>query len=183
MLVLIKLDPVSPLITPDVRPIGVGNCKRRSWLSTFMEDRSGELSETFESQQMKSGMQKLYTSVDVHCSHPEHHHYVAGTIDIKNTYQETDRAGMLRAIKEHHQWRKIYKTIWVMGDDVPHMHALSSMSIRYCLIMDVYKQGDPPATVTCVLHDSPFGRCVVGSLYFSRMMTILWGLFRMYIMS
>ena len=112
-----------------------------------MEDRSEELSETFKPQQMgvgvKSGMQKSYASIDIHCSHPQHRHHVVGTIDIKNAYQETERAGMLRAIKAHPQWRQIYKTIWAtMSPACIIKHVNQVLSDNGCI------QGDPPATAT-----------------------------------
>ena len=72
--------------------------------------------ETLQPQQfavgVKSGMQKMYTAINIHTSHPAHKHHVVGGIDIKNAYQEIERAEILKAIDSNPRWRHLYPVVW-----------------------------------------------------------------------
>ena len=71
---------------------------------------------TLSPQQMavgvKSGMQKMYTAIDIHVKQPVHRHHVVGEIDISNAYQEIERAPMLVSILNHPSWSVLYPVVW-----------------------------------------------------------------------
>ena len=116
MVALIKDKTRRNTHTPDVRPIGVGSCKRRAWLSQLMADHNESLASAFMPQQMavgvKGGMQKMFTGLKIHTEFPAHKHHVVGAIDISNAYQEIERASLLREVKSHGVWKRFYKTLW-----------------------------------------------------------------------
>lgn len=76
MVALIKKEASTPADVPDVRPIGVSNCRRRAWLTELPHTHAPTCGRTLQLQQMavgvKAGLQKLYTAINIHTSHPAH---------------------------------------------------------------------------------------------------------------
>ena len=118
MVALIKAEAESRDAAPDVRPIGVGDCQRRAWLSQLMHEEKDMLRETLYPQQVSVGVPVpdgqllIHTSVNLHMSLPEHTHYVVGEVYISNAYNELCWAAMLQEVSAHLKWRKLYRTLW-----------------------------------------------------------------------
>ena len=111
MVALIKSLSSQPGGTPDVRPIGMGGCKRRAWTSRLFRDSDVAFKKTFWPVQVavgvKAGVQKLYMASQEHMrAHPSH---VLLKLDFTNAYNTVWRAAVLKACYDEPKWRHLYR--------------------------------------------------------------------------
>ena len=155
MIALTKSEPMSESDASDVRPIGVGNCKRRAWSSQLMSDKKGMFERSLSPQQMaagvKSGQQKMFTAVDIHMTHPQHEHHVVGESDMSNAFNDTERAAILESFLEHNQWHELYPVLWSTVSPACRIKGMSETTASD----DGVVQGDPPSTPAfcCTTHE------------------------------
>ena len=114
MVALIKSKAKVPGGTPDVRPIGMGECRRRAWTSVLMKQNAKCYKKTFWSIQVavgvSAGVPKLVFAVREHMmAHPNH---VLLKLDFTNAFNTVWRAAILRACYENPEWRHLYRFYW-----------------------------------------------------------------------
>ena len=114
MIALIKAPPTVEGGTPDVRPIGMGACKRRAWTSCLMKDNANVFKQTFWSVQVavavKAGVPKLIFGTTEHMTHNKNH--VLLKLDFTNAFNTVWRSAVLKACLERPEWRHLYRFFW-----------------------------------------------------------------------
>ena len=135
---------------PDVRPVGMGSCKRRAWTSLLMQDNADVFRETFWPVQVacgvKAGIAKLIFGATQHMQgHPDH---VLLKLDFTNAFNTVWRSAILKACRENEKWRHLYRFFWA---------TLSPMALTMGIRVrsrEGVQQGDPsgPAGFCMALH-------------------------------
>ena len=130
MVALIKAEAAVQGGTPDVRPIGMGGCRRRAWTSSLMKDNAKCFNKTFWPVQVavgvSAGVAKLIFAVREHMhAHPDH---VLLKLDFTNAYNTVWRAAILRACYENHEWRHLYRFYWATLSPTSLIVGINSLS-------------------------------------------------------
>ena len=93
MIALIKKEAEIQGGIPDVRPIGMGGCKRRAWTSRLIKDNADTFKRSFWPVQVavgvKAGVPKLMYAVTEHMRHNKTH--VLLKLDFTNTFNSVWR--------------------------------------------------------------------------------------------
>ena len=110
---LVKKEPPAG-ITPDVRPIGMGNVERRAWMASVVRSRSSDLGEELRDIQtavgVRGGTQLLSTAINLHLGLYEDHACIK--LDLKNAFGLMSRSEMLKALLESPAFRDLYPVMW-----------------------------------------------------------------------
>ena len=114
MIALIKSQADTEGGTPDVRPIGMGGCKRRAWTSCLMKDNKDTFKATFWSAQVAIGVEagviKLVFGTTEHMRHNKQH--VLLKLDFSNAFNTVWRKAVLQACRDKQEWRHLYRFFW-----------------------------------------------------------------------
>ena len=114
MSALIKSPPTVEGGTPDVRPIGMGGCKRRAWTSCLMKDNRVIFRKTFWPVQVacaiESGVMKLIFGTTEHMRNNRTH--VLLKLDFSNAFNTVWRSAVLKACYDNPSWRHLYQFLW-----------------------------------------------------------------------
>ena len=97
MMALIKNHPSTPGDTPDVRPIEMGGCNCRAWISMLIQDNASVFKRTFWPVQVavgvKAGVVNLIFAVSEHMrAHPSH---TLLKLDFTNAFNSVWRSAIL----------------------------------------------------------------------------------------
>lgn len=84
----IEEDDLEACEIPDVRPVGMGNCRRRAWTSLLVHQRAAAIGEALGKHQVavgvKAGLSKLHLLLSQHeAMHPD---FVTLKLDCKNAH-------------------------------------------------------------------------------------------------
>ena len=150
MIALVKKAASTPHGTPDVRPIGMGGCRRRAWISMLIQDNADVFKKTFWPVQVavgvKAGVTKLIYAVTEHMrAHPGH---TLLKLDFTNAFNSVWRGSILKECYDNKEWRHLYRFFWANlspRSRIMAIHALSEEGVQ---------QGDPsgPAGFCIALH-------------------------------
>ena len=114
MIALIKSPPTVEGGTPDVRPIGMGGCKRRAWTSCLMKDNRDIFKKPFWPVQVacaiESGVMKLIFGTTEHMRNNRTH--VLLKFDFSNAFNTVWRSAVLKACYDNPSWRHLYRFLW-----------------------------------------------------------------------
>ena len=114
MIALIKSPAATEGGTPDVRPIGMGGCKRRAWTSTLMKQNAEVFKSEFWPVQVavgvKAGVPKLIYAVSEHMHNNKGHALLK--LDFTNAFNTVWRRSVLKACYENPAWRHLYRFFW-----------------------------------------------------------------------
>ena len=95
MVALIKKE-VPDGEVPDVRPVGMGNCRRRAWTSLLVKQRAdaiGGLGKHQVAVGVRAGLSKLHLVLSQH--EEKHPDFVTLKLDCKNAHNSVTRAAVL----------------------------------------------------------------------------------------
>ena len=127
---LIKSPADTPGGTPDVRPIGMGGCKRRAWTSRLCKDNAPVFKTTFWPVQVaigvKAGIPKLIMAATEHMrAHPNQ---ALLKLDFTNAFGTVWRAAVLRACYNKPEWRHLYRFLWATLSPKAYIKGLGTTS-------------------------------------------------------
>ena len=147
MMALIKKAAMTSGGTPDVRPIGMGGCKRRAWTSLLMQDNADVFRKTFWPVQVavgvKAGVAKLFFATTEHMrAHPDH---TLLKLDFTNAFNSVWRMSILKECYDNPDWRHLYRFFWINLSPKSRILAIHSLS------EEGVQQGDP---------SGPLGFCI-----------------------
>ena len=143
MIALIKTEAKDPGGTPDVRPIGMGGCKRRVWTSCLMKDNSDIFNQTFWPVQVavgvNAGVPKLVFAGTEHMR--AHKRHVLIKLDITNAFNSVWRKAVLKACYDNPRWRHLYRFFWCTLSPKTKIFGIDRLS------EEGMQQGDPAGPV------------------------------------
>jgi hypothetical protein len=150
MMALVKQLSPDPEGTPDVRPIGMGGCKRRAWTSMLIKDNADVFHKSFWPVQVavgvKAGVAKLIFAITEHMrAHP---HHTLLKLDFTNAFNTVWRSAILRACYNKPEWRHLYRFFFANLSPRALILGINSLS------EEGVQQGDPsgPAGFCIALH-------------------------------
>ena len=150
MMALIKKHAAEPGGTPDVRPIGMGGCKRRAWISLLIQDNADTFRRSFWPVQVavgvKAGVAKLIFALTEHMkAHPDH---TLLKLDFTNAFNSVWRSAILSECLGNEAWRHLYRFFWCNLSPRSRILAINALS------EEGVQQGDPsgPAGFCIALH-------------------------------
>ena len=146
MIALIKKAATTPGGTPDVRPIGMGGCKRRAWTSLLMQDNADVFRKTFWPVQVavgvKAGVTKLIFAITEHLrAHPQH---TLLKLDFTNAFNSVWRTSILNECYDNPEWRHLYRFFWANLSPRARILSINALS------EEGVQQGDPSGPLDSV---------------------------------
>ena len=153
MIALVKKEAEVQGGVPDVRPIGMGGCKRRAWTSRLMKDNADTFKRSFWPVQVavgvKAGVPKLIYAVTEHMLHNKTH--VLLKLDFTNAFNSVWRKAVLKACLENPEWRHLYRFFWCTLSPKSIIFGIDNLS------EEGMQQGDPAGPVGyCMSSHSDF---------------------------
>ena len=160
MIALVKREAAEPGGVPDVRPIGMGSCKRRAWTSLLMQDNADIFRETFWPVNVacgvKAGVAKLAFGVTEHMdAHPNH---VLLKLDFTNAFNTVWRKAILKACYENEKWRHLYRCLWATLSPMALIKGINALS------REGVQQGDPFGPAAFCMPLNPVAKWAHGEL-------------------
>ena len=121
---------VAPGRTPDVRPIGVGNNRRRAWTGQLAEDHAEDFADILWPHNVavgiKAGIPKMLYALRAHMTaFPLH---ILLKLDFKNAFNTMSRAAIITACLNEPRWRKFVKFLWVTLSPASHIEGIPDLS-------------------------------------------------------
>ena len=123
-----KVTPVGRV--PDVRPIGMGNNRRRAWTGQLVEDHAHILATEMWPAQVavgvSAGITKMVFALRAHMqAHPDH---LLLKLDFSNAFNTMSRAAVLDACYRNPRWRKFYRFFWAVLSPESHIRGIPTGS-------------------------------------------------------
>lgn len=114
MIALIKSPPKTEGGTPDVRPIGMGGCKRRAWTTCLMKVNADVFKNTFWPVQVavgvKAGVPIQIYAVSEHMRNNKDHALMK--LDFTNAFNTVWRRAVLKSCYDNPDMRHLYRFFW-----------------------------------------------------------------------
>ena len=127
-----------------VRPIALTCCQKRAWTSALMRQKSASLARFLQPYQVavgiKGGAHLVAMAVNTHLAlHPEH---VVVSLDIRNAFNEGERALILQAVAEHESTRFLVPLLGAMFQPVSAVFGIAGLDT----VSNGLQQGESTST-------------------------------------